>query len=417
MFASNDEINADIDNGRIRNEFLRTLQDRRIRNAAIHCTTQVSVDALCQRILANARRTSELPILDAPRLRSGTLSIIYGAITLAMGAAGVVWSAFYWVDGLAAVALQLVTVCAVIGGVFLTAMGRSLRRGAHLPINLTPADIEQAQHLLDSTAERSRAPADTFSKYVVGALMTLDAAVLLYLVAPLLFPETTPMAQLLIVGTGSFLVARISLEAIAAIAKSARIGQVLRMRALKAADGSPEAVTCSNAIRDAYDGVVGGNWPLRPGWTVYVPSALWAVPLVGLQCLLLGIRLMAGDDSNMIPALGIAGAIAALTTLFAVRTAINAECLSPEIARAKRLLGRFPSVSQLRSLLKADRAFLNEHLARAQDVVTSALQPRVHGEHPKTVGPLALPEPVAVMPTTTTVMPSVRFTPPWTVNA
>jgi hypothetical protein len=397
MHATTHQVNADLEKQRIRNRLLRNLKPWRIRAAVARCRAPAALDAYVQELRVAFARTAALPILDAPRLRVGALTMLYGAIAFVLGIAGAAWALSEAPEELEGVLFQIATLCAVIGGAFLMLVGRGLRHEPHLPMTVSAEDITTAQSFLEAIAESARAAASAYSKHIVAALMTLDAAVLLFLVAPLLLPETVPMAQLLIIAIGAFLVARISLEAIAAIAKSVRVAQVLYLHAAKIAEG---ASTCAAAIRKAYEGVVGPQWPLNPGWIVYVPAVLWMVPLIGLQCLLLGVRLIAGDDTDMMAALVIAGTIAVLTTLFAVRTAINAECLTPEIANAKRLLGRFPAVRQLQATLNSDWESLEEAAARAWSYLVVAAAPRVHGIQTVTlesVGALMPPKPETLM--------------------
>lgn len=417
MFTTCHSHNTDIEKTRARKSGLSCLNESALRRATANCKEQGEVDTLQANLMRCAAEAAALPILDAPRLHAGALTVVYGAMILAVGVACTTWAMLDPLDGFANVLLQIVSLCTLIGGTFLIHTGRSLRREAHLDMTVNRAEIEAAHRLLDSTAENSRAPADAFAKHIVAALMTVDAAVLLFLVAPVLLPDLVPMAQLLIVAAGSFLVARISLEAIAAVAVSARIAQVVKLHALKCEEKSAEAQACARAIRHAFDGLVSASWPVRPTWKVYLPAALWCAPLIGLQCLLLGVRLVAGDATDMVAALVIAGTVAALTTLFAIRTAVAAECLSPEIAKAKRLLGRFSSPEQLMSVLKADHALLNVRLARARDVMTAVVQARVYGGQPLSVAPMVLPEPENFAPTMTEIRPTVRATLPWPNSA
>lgn len=392
MFSSTFQLNADLEKSIVRKAFLRATRLRVLRRALRRCKSKAAIDIELARISHLALRTAEAPILDAPRLRAGAWAMAHGLIALTLGAAGAAWSVIDPPEGLAAVVLTILTLFAVVGGLFLVAMGRGLRRLPHLPRAVIPADVDQAKRLLEETAESSRPPAGAYCKHIVAALMILDAAVLLYLGAPVLLPDTVPMVQLLVIGVAAFLVARISLEAIDAIARGVRRAQVQHLYSLKIAEGTEDSKATAKAIHDEYDGVMGSYWPVDPGMSVYLAPILWAIPLIGLQVLLLSVRLIAGDDNDMIAVMVVAGTISALTTLFAVRTAIYAECLTPAIANAKRLLGRFPTADELCSTLKSDCDFLNERLAQANCWIAAVIQPKLHGAQAVEVEPLKIPE-------------------------
>lgn len=111
----------------------------------------------------------------------------------------------------------------------------------------------------------------------------------------------------------------------------------------------------------------------------------------------------------MAAALALGGIVMVMTSLVAVRIAIAVECLTVEIATAKRVTVRIPTGQHLAETLRADRALLNDALARAHSVLCAALQPRVHGLLALNFGPLRLPELGVAASATHEIVPTVQL--------
>ena len=407
--SNNDQLNADLPKQRIRDQFKRRLRPTWLARAAQACArSQAEVDRLVQRLLAAAEEALLQPVLDAPRLLAGRNAIVAGLGCLAVGAGIGTWVQVDATEGLLGAVLNATAGGLMVIGAWLAWTGRGLRREQHLPALVTPQQIEAARELLEATGETARAAASTRSMQAVGGLMVADSAVLLGLAAPVLMPESLPVVHLVVVVIGSLLAARISLEAIAAVARAVRIAQVRGAQAL-GAQGDGAAQLRAASLRATFGGAVGGNWPVSVGWQAYLPAVLWATPLVGFQLLLLGVRLAAGESAAdaALPML-VAGTMALLTTLFALRTAILHEALVPEVAAAKRLLSRFPTVEQFQALLQADRARINRELADAAAVLGAVLQPRQQGLQAPCLPVLKLGEPMA---STVVAPPAVELRP------
>lgn len=378
--SDSDQLNADLPKASIRNAFLRSLRPSRLARAAQACAgKQSEVDRLAQRLLMAAEETAMQPVLDAPRLHAGRAALLAGLGALGLGACTRAWVQIDGTEGFLGAALNAAAGGLVVSGAWLAWTGRSLRRQQHLPAVVTPQQIDAARALLHSTGESARAPASTRSMHTVGGLMVADSAILLGLAAPALMPDAQPIVHLGVVAVGALLAARISLEAISAIARAVRVAQVRADQALAAIGDGPSQLRAV-ALRATFGGALGGNWPVSVGWRAYLPAAFWALPLVGLQLLLLGVRLAAGESAAdaMLPML-IAGTMALLTTLFCLRSAVLSEHLVPEVADAKRLLSRFPSVEQFQAMQQADRARLDRELADAAAVLAATLQPQQQG--------------------------------------
>ena len=394
--SHSDQINADLPKQRIRDQFKRCLKPTWLARAAQACArNQAEVDRLGRRLLMAAEEVVMQPVLDAPRLQAGRNTMLAGLGCVALGAGVGAWVQVDGTEGLLGAVLNAAAGGLMVIGAWMAWTGRGLRREQHLPALVTPQQIEAARALLHATGETARPGASTRSMQAVGGLMVADSAVLLGLAVPVLMPESLPVVHLVVVVIGSLLAARISLEAIAAVARAVRIAQVRAAQALGAqGDGADQLRAAS--LRATFGGTVGGNWPVNVGWTAYLPAVFWALPLVGFQLLLLGVRLVAGESAAdaALPML-VAGTMALLTTLFALRIAILEEALAPEVAAAKRLLGRFPSVEQFQALMQADRARINRELAEAAAVLGAVLQPRQQGLQAPSLPVLKLREPLA----------------------
>ena len=285
--SNNDQLNADLPKQRIRDQFKRRLRPTWLARAAQACArSQAEVDRLVQRLLAAAEEALLQPVLDAPRLLAGRNAIVAGLGCLAVGAGIGTWVQVDATEGLLGAVLNATAGGLMVIGAWLAWTGRGLRREQHLPALVTPQQIEAARELLEATGETARAAASTRSMQAVGGLMVADSAVLLGLAAPVLMPESLPVVHLVVVVIGSLLAARISLEAIAAVARAVRIAQVRGAQAL-GAQGDGAAQLRAASLRATFGGAVGGNWPVSVGWQAYLPAVLWATPLVGFQLLLL----------------------------------------------------------------------------------------------------------------------------------
>lgn len=390
MLASAHQLNADLEKGALRRALLKRLRPSRLAAAARQCTSQADVNALCDGLRRAAAAAADRPILDLPRLRAGAQGMLAGAGMLALAAAGAAWQILSPLAGVAGMALSAATSGCAIGGIWLVNTGRKLRREKNLPQSVSGADVESAARWVRELCEDSRAPASTASLQNVSALMTLDAATLLFIAAPALLPESRPIEHLGLVVIGAVLVATLSLKAIYEMARSVRSVQVRALHAIKSRGDAHDRQQAA-AIRLAFDGALNARWPSRVSWISYAGALPWALALAGLQGLLLWVRLAQGDAADIAAPMTIAATLAALTTVFGVRSAISAECLAPEVVAAKRLLARYGSPAQLEAVLEADRAELNERLAVARTSLTAALEPRIHGAPTFEVPELALP--------------------------
>jgi hypothetical protein len=278
----------------------------------------------------------------------------------------------------ASLAVQLGALTLVLLGSFLLITGHDLRTAEHLPRLLTTQSVDKAAHLLEITKENQRGVGSSLAAQVSRALLIADAAVLLFLVAPMVLPSAAPFWQLCVVAAGALLIGKLANDAASAMAVAIRRGNLLAYHDAKATEGTAEGDETAAALRDTFDQAVGGRWLRRPGfWAKYgaaLPGALFLLAVAGI---LLGLRLVLGGEIDVLALVAVALLMAG-TSAVAVALRTHGECLVPEIARAKRIVARFRSGQYFEQEMSADREGLRMGLIRARQVLRNAVSPTRH---------------------------------------
>lgn len=372
-------INEDLAKLRCRRNFKRRLSPRSLTRMARACRSDEDRADVVRSLIHSANVTADAPPYDPERVRAGGWSMALGAILAGLG--GVI----AWTTGanpandLVGLLTQIGAVALVLFGVFMLSVGHEQRFGEHLPRHLDRGDIDSSHRLLNVTHESQRAGSSALAGRVASAFIIADAAILLFLVTPLLLPSALPIWHLIIVAVGALVIGKLSGHAADSVAKSIRRGQLLAYHDTKASADGPEARATAQALRTYFDAAVGGVWPVSPSlWTRYASALPGFAFLVTVTTVLLAMRLMLGNsEADWLPVVLVAFLVFG-TLAVAIGLKARNECLVPEVTRAKRIAERFRSGEQFDREMRADREGVQMMLIEARKVLRSAAMPRRH---------------------------------------
>jgi hypothetical protein len=366
-------INEDLAKLRERRAYQRYLRPANLARLASSAETEEDRGDLIDSLRQRALSTAEPPPYDPERIHRGTVHLVVGAL-LVLGGVGMAW---YFkdtpVESFVDLAVQLGALALVLVGAFVMLIGNELRRGEHLPRHLDSADVQQAIDLLAATHEDQRASSSAWMNHVAKGLLVFDAAVLLYLVIPLLLPQLTPFPTMIVMAIGALVIGKLAGHAADSVAAALRRGQLLGYHDVLASSEDTGARESARDIRKTFNTAVGGRWPTRPGaWARYRAAFPGLVFLAGISGLLLAMRLVFGESQADLVAIALVGALVAGTVVVAVALKARCECLVPAVARARRIVGRFPTVRQFESEMKADFNQVRAALVDARSVLRGA---------------------------------------------
>lgn len=377
--ASRLAINEDLDKLRTRKRHEHRLQPSALKRALTRCVAPEDEHDLVLSLTRSAEHTLGAPPYDPARVRAGNSRMALGVVL--MGAA--ITFELLLNDqqgGFIGTLLQALAVGLLLFGAFLCIIGYELRSSEHLPRLLTSTMVNGARDLLVRTHEAARSAGSTLADHLSRAVLTADSAILLFLVVPLLLPTSLPIVHLLVVAAASLLVAKLSIEAAGWAASAIRRGRLLAYQDALASSGSPEAARTAKAIRDHFEPAVGGRWPVSPSfWTKYAGALPGILVLLTVTGLLLALRLLLGQSDTDMLAVGVVALLVTVSMAAAVALKASAECLTPEMAQAKRIVARFPTAEQFEHEMLSDRESVRTGLIEARSVLRAAAAPRRHG--------------------------------------
>lgn len=372
-------INEDLEKRRERRRHLRSLRPGALRKAIAQCSSAEDEDDFVQTLITSARRTAESPPYDPQRLRAGEWKMAFGCIVL-VAAATLIVQLGNGQDGLMSTLTQVLLLAGLMLGAFLVWTGYELRNGDHLPRLLTGDMVTESDHLLQATQEHSRHMGSSVSLHISRAILLADGAVLFFLLTPALLPGSTPAVHLIVTAVGALLVAKISSDAVSSAARAIRKGQILANHDALAHSPDPAARATAEAIRHAYGPVMGNRWPVSPSfWALYRAVLPPVLVLLTVTAVLLFARLWLGDGVADLLAMGIIALIVVLSLTGAIALRLDSEYLTPAIAQAKRIIGRFPNAAQFLQERRADHDELRAGLLNARRILRAARRPRWHG--------------------------------------
>jgi len=376
--ATSHPVNADLEKIRLRRQHEKRISPAALRKSANACRSPADAADVVTNLVSSAHRTAQSPPYDPARVRAGSQRMVLGALLVVSGLA-LGWGVNAASPGLGSLLTQLGALTLILVGVFFLLTGHELRSSDHLPKNLTEKDIDDSVALLEEVNEHQRVPGSALADHLSRALLTADAAVLLFLVTPLVLPNSSPLVHLCIVAAGGILVGKLANDAAASIAQGVRRGQVLAYHHTKESEGTVAGQAVARALRKHYDMAVGGFWVESPGfWAKYSRALPGLVFLVTLTGCLLGLRMVLGGEGDVL-AVVIVALLVAGSSAVAIGLKIRGECLVPQVSRAKRIVTRFPSSHQFAREMETDREELRIGLIKARQLLRSAAAPTRHG--------------------------------------
>lgn len=369
--------NHDRSKQRQRRRYVQRVQ--KVHREAAQCKSNEDARDLATSLTQEAGRTASNPVYEPDILASARWLMMVGIVLSGLGLVGL--TRLGEPQGLMDVLMQVVCLGCILIGLFLLKTAYGMGFTERLPRWATVTDVIQAHKLRRMTLDDQRPASFAGGEQLATALLILDAAALLFLVLPLMLPNSTPAVHILCVVIGAFVIGHLANHAANSVARAIRKGQLLKLHAAKEREVAPESRAVASALRLQYDSVIGGDWPLQPGFW-----RCWGGTVVGLSFLLLvtlvlvGLRslLGTGTESDWL-ALLLVTVLVLSTAAFAIAIKVRAECLTPAMAQARRLATRWPSVPQFKKEMRADHDSVVDQLRTANRSLRSALAAKSAG--------------------------------------
>lgn len=242
--------------------------------------------------------------------------------------------------------------------------GWLLRSAPNLPYMLNGNDIDYFSKLLDDCDERHRSLSSPTQRQFAFLMLTLEAALLLTLLLPIVADGLSPNAHLALTIPLAVFFGFLEWKLLGRIVHSVAVLNIRKKHyRLLSQSAFPESQTKAATIRDLYGDAVGQNWD-QPTTANYLTPVLWC----GLASLaVIGIcfaRFYASDHGAIgVVAAAVLGGVACVFFVVAVAAEVTGAVLIPDVATARRVIDRFPSRNAFEKEMVAHDAAYDAQIA------------------------------------------------------